>query len=351
LALPDIHLIDLKQFPESAKTKIILSPPMKEEIEKTLMAKKQVIVFQNRRGYTPYMVCTVCGWIPKCDDCDVSLTFHKSTQKLHCHYCGRSYPPAKTCMACGNQKFSYRNFGTEQLEEVLDQSFQNATVGRMDTDSVRGKNSHENLIRQFEEQRIQILTGTQMVVKGLDFDHVGLVCIPDADALMRFADFRATERAFQLIEQVSGRAGRKGEQGKVLLQVTDTGHPLLPLLKEHDYPGFYHYEIEKRKTFGYPPFVRLLGMYCKHRDYITCWQAAEALAAWLRIKYPTYISGPAEPPVNRVRNLYITELLIKLPRDPKALDEAKEYLKQGVAELNHQAPYKLVLVAIDVDPQ
>jgi primosomal protein N' (replication factor Y) len=281
----------------------------------------------------------------------VSLTFHKSTNKLHCHYCGTTYAPAKECGACGSQQFRYKNFGTEQLEEVLDSTFEKAHVARMDTDSVRGKHSHENIIRQFEEQRIQILAGTQMVVKGLDFDHVGLVCIPDADGIFRFADFRATERAFQLIEQVSGRAGRKGEKGKVLLQLMDTQHPLLGYLQRHDYHGFYLDEIAKRREFHYPPFTRLIVLHCKHRDQLTAWNAGETLAAWLRLRYDGYVSGPAEPPVNRVRNQYITELLLKLPPQGKVLAAAKQYLREGIAELNHQPAFRSVMVQIDVDPQ
>jgi len=351
LQLPDIDIIDLKQVPESRKQKVILTEAMKERINQTLQQNKQVIVFQNRRGYAPYQLCGTCGWIPKCDQCDVSLTYHKSTQKLHCHYCGTTYPLAKTCGACGSQDFRQKNFGTEQLEELLDQTFEQAVVARMDTDSVRGKHSHENLIRQFEDQRIQILAGTQMVVKGLDFDHVGLVCIPDADGIMRFADFRAAERAFQLIEQVSGRAGRKGEKGKVVVQLFDTANPIIPFLQQHDFPAFYQYEVAQRQLFFYPPFSRLIMLQCKHKDQTTSWMACDALGAWLRTKYDKYISGPAEPPINRIRNEYITELLLKLPRNAAFLEQAKADIKTAIVEMQHQEAFKRVRVSIDVDPQ
>ncbi len=351
LQLPDIELVDLRAIPDHRKGKVILSPAMKEGIEKTLASGKQVIVFQNRRGYSPYQVCNVCGWIPKCTQCDVSLTFHKSTQKLHCHYCGTTYPQAKTCMQCGSQQFRHRNFGTEQLEELLDEQFATATVARMDTDSVRGKHSHENLIKLFEEQRIQILAGTQMVVKGLDFDHVGLVCIPDADGILHFSEFRVNEKAFQLIEQVSGRAGRKGERGKVLIQLLDTSHPLLPFLQQHDYKGFYEMERDNRRLFFYPPFSRLILIQCKHRDQMTAWKSCDTLAAWLRLRYEKYLSGPAEPVINRVRNQFITECLLKLPRNQEILKEAKQYIRDGIVELLHQPDYQRVHVAIDVDPQ
>ncbi|HSC52127.1 MAG TPA: primosomal protein N' [Phnomibacter sp.] len=351
LQLPDLNIVDLKLIPEAKKSKVILSQPMKDAIEQTLQAGKQVIVFQNRRGYSPYQLCNVCGWIPKCDHCDVSLTYHKSTQKLHCHYCGTTYPLAKTCANCGSHDFKQKNFGTEQLEEYLDTEFSNAVVARMDTDSVRGKHSHENLIKQFEEQRVNILAGTQMVVKGLDFDHVGLVCIPDADGIMRFADFRASERAFQLIEQVSGRAGRKGEKGKVLVQMFDTNHPVLPFLQQHDYKGFYQYESDQRKLFAYPPFTRLILLQCKHKNQITAWQAGEALAKWLSVRYSGYINGPAEPLINRVRNEFITEILLKLPRNAATLETAKQTIQTGIIELHLQASFKSVRVSIDVDPQ
>lgn len=351
LQLPDIELIDLKLIPDSKKSKVILSQPMQDAIASTLKAGKQVIVFQNRRGYSPYQLCSTCGWIPKCEHCDVSLTFHKSTQKLHCHYCGTTYPLAKTCAACGSQQFKQKNFGTEQLEEVLDNQFSDAVVARMDTDSVRGKHSHETLIKQFEEQRIQILAGTQMVVKGLDFDHVGLVCIPDADGILRFADFRASERAFQLIEQVSGRAGRKGEKGKVMVQLFDTNNPVIPFLQQHDFKGFYKYEAEQRKLFFYPPYSRLIMLQCKHKEQLTSWMACDALAKWLSTRYGAYISGPAEPPVNRIRNEYITEILLKLPRNANLLMTVKKDIRDGIIELQHQEYYKRVRVSIDVDPQ
>jgi primosomal protein N' (replication factor Y) len=270
---------------------------------------------------------------------------------LHCHYCGASYPPAKTCEACGSHQFRQKSFGTEQLEESLEQAFPNHIVARMDTDSVRGKNSHENLIRQFEEQRVHILAGTQMVVKGLDFDHVGMVCIPDADGIMRFADFRASERAFQLIEQVSGRAGRKGEKGKVLVQLFDTINPVISFASHHDYQGFYQQESEQRKLFHYPPFTRLIMLECRHKDHLTSWKAAESLAAMLRMKYAQHVTGPAEPPVNRIRNLYISEILLKLPRNSEYLAEVKKFIFECISEMAHHPDYKRVFVSIDVDPQ
>jgi primosomal protein N' (replication factor Y) len=351
LQLPAMQVIDLKAIPGKRKERILISEPLQQAMQQTLDGGKQVIVFQNRRGYSPYQMCSTCGWIPKCEQCDVSLTFHKSTNKLHCHYCGNSYPQAKTCAQCGHNEFRQQSFGTERLEELLDEQFPKAVVARMDTDSVRGKNAHETLIRQFEEQRVQILVGTQMVVKGLDFDHVGLVCIPDGDGIFGFADFRVHERAFQLIEQVSGRAGRKGEQGKMLLQLYQTKNNLLPFLLNHDYRGFFVQEIESRKQFFYPPFSKLILVQCRHRYQSTALQASEMLAEWLRQRYDKYLTGPGEPPVNRIRNLYLCECLLKLPRSQQVLAEAKVYLRQGIIEMQHLPAFRAVSVMIDVDPQ
>lgn len=349
LQLPDIELADIKPLQLLLKQKIIISDVLLAAIKETLAKQKQVIIFQNRRGYTPYQVCTSCGWIPKCLHCDVSLSYHKATNKLHCHYCGSTYPVAQTCAACGNHNFMQKNFGTEQLEEKLEELLPDVHIARMDTDSVRGKHSHDTLIKQFEQQKIQVLAGTQMVVKGLDFDHVGLVGIPDGDAILHFSDFRVNERAFQLIEQVSGRAGRKGEKGRVLIQLQDTSHPLLPLLQQHDYETFYRKELESRREFFYPPFSRIIVVQCRNVDRHIAMQAMETLCKWLAVKYEQYLVGPAEPPVSRIRNQYIAECMLKLPRQQQFLHECKKYLQQGTIELLHQPAFKKTNILIDVD--
>lgn len=347
--LPTLELIDMKAIPPKERKGMIITPALRQAMDDTIKAGKQVIVFQNRRGYTPYQVCTTCGWIPKCNQCDVSLTFHKSSHKLQCHYCGTAYPLVKTCAQCGHQDFHQRSFGTEQLQEVLENQLPDATIARMDTDSVRGKHSHDNLIRQFEERKIDVLAGTQMVVKGLDFDHVGLVGIPDADGILHFADFRVNERAFQLIEQVSGRAGRKGEVGKVIIQLSDTQNPLLPLLIAHDYKGFYQNEIKSRKEFFYPPFSRLIVLQAKHRDKRTCDNAMEFIVSYLGQKYRGNISGPSEPGISRIRNMYIMECLLKLPPNNKILNDCKAYIREAIIEMLTHQQYKGVWVTADVD--
>src|SRR5258705_586660 len=247
LKLPAIEIIDTRKIIQKDRLKVMLSPPLVEAVNEVITRNKQVILFQNRCGNSPYQVCTVCGWIPQCKYCDVSLTFHKLTNKLVCHYCGTTYPPVHSCVACGSDKFTQRNFGTEKIEEQLQETFPDAKVARMDMDTVKGKKAHEVLRQQFEQRRIDILVGTQMVVKGLDFDNVDLVGILDADGLLHFADFRVNERAFQLMEQVSGRAGRKEETGKVMVQTSQPTHPVFQFVQKHDSQKSFMEGLKKRK--------------------------------------------------------------------------------------------------------
>lgn len=347
---PAIEFIDLKTIERKDRSKVMLSPPMIEAIRDVITRKRQVILFQNRRGYTPYHVCNVCGWIPQCKYCDVSLTYHKFTNKLICHYCGTTYPPLTTCAACGNHDFVQRNFGTEKIEEQLQEIFPDAKIARMDVDSVRGKNAHDALIQQFEQQRIEILVGTQMVVKGLDFDTVDLVGIPDADGLLHFADFRVNERAFQLMEQVSGRAGRKEATGKVLIQTLNPAHPVLQYVQQHDYKRMFEEELVKRKQFGYPPYTRMILLTFKHKIREVVESAAMHFADALKNKYGNYIIGPAEPVINRIRNQYLIELLLKLPKDRKFIIQCKKDLLDQVAVLHQETRFRSVVIVPDVEP-
>jgi primosomal protein N' (replication factor Y) len=348
--LPPIEIIDTKKVVQKEKGKVMLSPPLVDAVNEVLARQKQVILFQNRRGYTPYQVCNVCGWIPQCKYCDVSLTYHKMSNKLVCHYCGTTYPPLHTCAACGNHNFVQRNFGTEKIEELLFDQFPSAKIARMDIDTVRGKNAHDVLIQQFEQGRIDILVGTQMVVKGLDFDNVDLVGILDADGLLSFADFRVNERAFQLMEQVSGRAGRKEATGKVVIQTIQPTHPVLQLVKEHDYKKLYTEEIEKRKQFFYPPFSRLIHVTFKHKIKDVVERAAHSFAHGLKARYGQYLVGPAEPVINRIRNQHLMELLVKLPRDAKFIAQCKKDMLDQVALLHQHKSFKSVTVVNNVGP-
>ncbi len=349
LKLPPIELIDTRKIVQKDRTKIILSQPLIESVNDVIARERQVILFQNRRGYAPYQVCTVCGWIPQCKYCDVSLTFHKLTNKLVCHYCGTTYPPVHSCAACGSDKFVQRNFGTEKIEEQLQETFPGTRVARMDIDTVRGKNAHDILIQQFEQRRIDILVGTQMVVKGLDFDNVDLVGILDADGLLHFADFRVNERAFQLMEQVSGRAGRKEETGKVLVQTSQPGHPVLQLVQQHDYKNFFRQELESREQFFYPPFSRIIHVTFKHKLKDIVERAAHQFAVSLKNKYGQYLVGPAEPVIGRIRNQYLMEMLLKLPRDVKLIVQCKKVLLEKIAILHQEKSFRSVTIVADVD--
>ncbi|HTJ12348.1 MAG TPA: primosomal protein N' [Dinghuibacter sp.] len=345
VGMPPITLVDVR-----GKGKVVLSPPLQEAITETMARDRQVILFQNRRGYTPYQVCTTCGWIPECKNCAVTLTYHKASHKWQCHYCGTTYPVLYTCPACGGHHFVQKSFGTEKVEEILQETFPDARVARMDLDTVRGKTAHEQLIHNFEERRIDILVGTQMVVKGLDFAHVDLVGILDADSLLHFADFRVHERAFQLMEQVSGRAGRKSAGAGVMIQVSNTAHPVLDFVRAHDYRALYDFEIQSRQQFGYPPFSRLVRITFRHKHEEIVMAASEAFATALRAEFGPYLTGPAAPVVNRVRNQFLMELLVKLPRDGAVIQRCKHAIRMAEAVIHADKRFRSVGVVPDVDP-
>ncbi len=360
VAMPNIELVDLKKVVQinvnhndKQKTipeKIALSPQLIAAIETSLQNKKQVILFQNRRGYSPYMICKTCGWIPQCNQCSVTLTYHKAKNKLTCHYCGTTYPVINTCAACGSHDFIQKNFGTEKIEELLTEQFPDAKIARMDYDTVKGKHDHDTLIKLFEQQRIDILVGTQMVVKGLDFEHVNLVGIIDADGILNFTDFRVNERAFQLMEQVSGRAGRKDGVGKVLVQVSNIYHPVLNFVQLHDYKKLYDYEIESRKAYHYPPFYRLITLTFKHKEKHIAEEAANIMMHGLKTSFANYLNGPAQPVVDRVRNQYIWEILLKLPKDAHLIAQCKREIQQQVVIIQSNKNYRSVTILPDVDP-
>lgn len=348
--LPDIEMIDTRAIPKKQGEKVMLSPRLMDAIQQTVETGKQVILFQNRRGYAPYQVCTVCGWIAQCRNCDVSLTFHKFSNKLKCHYCGSVYPPTVTCQACGSDKLVQRNFGTEKIEEMLEGVWTNVKVNRMDFDTIKNKNAHDVLIQQFEQKKIDVLVGTQMVVKGLDFDNVSMVGIVDADGLLGFADFRVHERGFQLMEQVSGRAGRRDGKGRVLIQTSNPAHPVLQHVAHHDYVGMYLDEIEKRKQFFYPPFSRLIHITFRHKEREVVQAAAQQFAQSMQTAYGNFMVGPAEPVVNRVRNLFLMELLLKLPRDTALIHRCKQDIQKYCSLLHADKKFRSVAVVPDVDP-
>ena len=318
-------------------------------LEKCLASNQQSLVFINRRGYAPFLICGTCGFIPQCQNCSVTLTLHKYSNKLHCHYCGNTYPKLVSCPACGSVNWTEKNFGTEKIEEELTQDFPNNRIARMDVDAVKGKNAHDTLIKLFEQHRIDILAGTQMVVKGLDFEKVSLVGVLDADGLLTFADFRVNERAFQLMEQVSGRAGRKADRGLVLIQASKINHPVLLFVQQHDYLKFYEYEMEMRKQFFYPPFSRLIRITLKHALKEIVLEAADTLGDSLKKDFE-HLVGPAAPVINRVRNMFLMEILIKLQQDAAYLQIQKKVIFNHINLLKAEKKFRSVVVIPDVDP-
>lgn len=350
IEMPAIEVTDTREMVDNKMVRHMITPHLKESIETALKDQKQVILFQNRRGYTPYKICGTCGYIPHCEHCDVTLTYHKIHHRLQCHYCGTSYPVNISCVACGSTNWTERNFGTEKVEEELQIMFPDKEVARMDVDTVKGKTAHDELIRNFENRRMDILVGTQMVVKGLDFDHVALVGILDADGLLSFTDFRVNERAFQLMEQVSGRAGRKGSQGRVVIQTSNPGNSVIGLVVQHDYKAFYQQEMDSRKLFHYPPYTRLVQLFFRHVDKNKAMNAATFFASRLMPVFGDYLIGPAEPVVNRVKNKYIYEILLKLPRDGSRNTLARNHIQQQIAIMQNDITMRSVHIQINVDP-
>lgn len=350
-ALPEIRVIDARSLAVVKGSGIkLLTPELQDAIKGALQQKKQVILFQNRRGYVPLMLCTSCGWTPKCKNCDVSLTYHKSTDKLHCHYCGFKAPVMHACPYCGSEAITGKTFGTQKIEEEVQQTFPDARVARMDVDSMRGKNSISELFGKLEKRKVDILAGTQMVVKGLDLEGVSLVGVISADSLLTFPDFRVNERAFQLMEQVSGRAGRADGKGVMLIQAYNTQHPVLKWVRDHDVATFYRNEIKNREHFFYPPFSRIIRILFRHSQEEKAAEAAQMMADGLTSVPGIVVQGPGPAIVPRVRNLYIREIWIKCPKDNKLIDSLRSFLKAQRQHITGTKGYTSVQVAFDVDP-
>lgn len=349
--LPNIEIINAKSLEQVRAQNIkLLTPELMQAMKDALENRKQIILFQNRRGYAPFQICTVCGWVPQCRNCAVSLTYHKHTDKLHCHYCGLKTLPIHSCMNCGSNRLQSKSFGTERIEEEVKQVFPNARVARMDVDSMRGKKSMNILLERLEKHEIDVLVGTQMVVKGLDFAKVSLVGILSADTLLSYPDFRVNERAFQLMEQVSGRAGRIDGAGRVLIQAFNLNHAVLQWVKAHDVAAYYRHEIHFRENFAYPPFMRLIKIVCKHRDETKAMEAAGKMAASLQLVQGITVQGPIPALVSKVRNLFIHEVWVKCPRDTKLLNEIKNHILDQRQMITSQKGMGSLQILLDVDP-
>jgi primosomal protein N' (replication factor Y) len=321
-----------------------------EAMKKTLDEHKQVIIFKNRRGYAPVLKCDLCKWVAECNQCDVALTYHKARNVLVCHLCGTTKGIINICPACGSPRLMLEGYGTEKIEDELSVLFPDARIKRMDLDTTRGKNNMENLIYDFERGHIDILVGTQMVTKGLDFDHVGLVGVIAADQALHYPDFRAAERTFQTLTQVGGRAGRKHEQGAVLIQTWQPDHPVLKDVLHGDYRSFYAREIKERELFRYPPFVRQIAIMVRHKRADMSREAAEILALELRRNFGKRILGPSVPTIARIRNQYIHMVHIKMEREGKIIPEIKRAIKEFQVGIVKRKLMSTVKVSIDVDP-
>lgn len=349
IQLPEIKVVDTKDLQRRKMMAGPFSPPLIAAVNEALKNGQQVILFQNRRGFAPMIECRTCGWVPKCTNCDVSLTMHKSMNLLTCHYCGYTFRIPAVCPACGGTDLRGRGFGTEKVEEYVGQLFPEARVARMDLDTTRTRNAYERIIDDFSSGRTNLLIGTQMVSKGLDFDRVSVVGILNADAMLNYPDFRAYEHAFMMMAQVSGRAGRKGQRGKVFLQTKNKELPIIRLVEENNYQGFYEALLEERRLFSYPPFHRLVYVFLRHRHDDVVETAGIEMGSRLRQGLGERILGPDKPSIARVKNLHIRKIVIKLENgiDQKAV---RHYLRTVQQQLLQDKRYAALQVYYDVDP-
>jgi primosomal protein N' (replication factor Y) len=346
--MPDMELVDIKEKHRKKRMKGHFSDRLLEEIEETLENGEQVILFQNRRGYAPIIECNTCGHSPQCPNCDVSLTYHHYKNQLRCHYCSHHIAMQRQCLACGSHELDTKGFGTQQIEQELKELLPDVKVGRMDLDTTRGKYGYQKIISSFEQQEIQILVGTQMLTKGLDFRNVNLVGIMNADSMLNFPDFRAHERSFQLIQQVAGRAGRTKKRGKVIVQTYNPYHQILQQVSVGDYENMCKDQLNDRRQFHYPPFYRLIKITLKHKEYNRVNESAAWFAKSLRNNFGENVLGPEFPPIARIRNLYLKNILLKIPKQ-QSLSKTKEVISRIKTSFLSISEYRSVRVIIDVD--
>jgi len=346
--MPDMELVDIKSQYRKKRMKGHFSERLIEEITETLNLGEQVILFQNRRGYAPILECTTCGHSPQCPNCDVSLTYHKQRNQLRCHYCGHHMAFPNSCQACGSNTLDTKGFGTEQVEQELNSIFPSAKVARMDLDSTRGKHAYAKIIHAFENQEVDILVGTQMLTKGLDFRNVNLVGIMNADALLNFPDFRAHERTYQLLTQVAGRAGRTKKRGKVIIQTFNPYHQILKQVTTGDYIGMFEEQLYERQLYKYPPITRIIRISFKHKEYNKLNEASAWFAKALQNAHNINVLGPEFPPVARIRNQYLKHVLIKIPKSV-SLQKTKKNIKRIQNSFDAIAKFKGVRIIYNVD--
>ena len=347
--MPEIEVIDMIEYSRKKLTTGPFSDPLTEAMRKALQERQQIILFQNRRGYSPLLECRTCGWVPKCKHCDVSLTLHKSAGKLTCHYCGYTIPAPVHCPNCESRSFMNLGYGTEKIEDDLQNMFPEARIVRMDLDTTRTRTAYERIISDFQNGKTDILIGTQMVSKGLDFDNVSVVGIINADTLLNYPDFRAMERAFQLMSQVAGRAGRRNGQGKVFLQTRMSDAPVIPQIVRNDYMQFYDQQLSERMLFHYPPFYRLVYIYIKHRDVRVLEEFSEIFGKQMREIFDYRVLGPDLPPIARIKQLYIRKIVLKVENSLSQykVNDVLQNLQQAYCSMPR---YRSIVMFYDIDP-
>lgn len=347
--LPDVEIIDMRAQRKKKLNKGILSQPLRLATNEALKEGSQAIMFQNRRGFAPVVVCQQCGWTPKCHNCDVSLVYHKNSELLKCHYCGYCQPIPKLCPACGQNSIEVYGYGTERIAEEVHQEFPGYRVARMDLDTTRNKDAYQEIIEEFANHETDILVGTQMVSKGLDFEKVRVVGVINADTLLNFPDFRSNERAFNMLEQVAGRAGRRKDVGKVFIQTTKPDEPVLKHVRAHDYMAYYNAELEERRKYAYPPFTRIINIYLKNKDAANADMGAVILTKALRNIFGDRVLGPEKPFVSRVALWYIQSIMLKVEAGA-SMKKVKDILRSVHARLAHLPQIKSSIIYYDVDP-
>lgn len=347
--LPDVTVVDMLDSRKRRLTDGLLANPVAENLRHTIKRGRQAIMFQNRRGFAPLIQCTQCGWQPKCQYCDVSMVYHKSIDVMSCHYCGYQMHLPRLCPACGQNSVRIGGYGTERIAEHLHSHFPEARVSRMDLDTTRNKDAYQEIIEDFAGHNTDILIGTQMVSKGLDFANVSMVGVVNADSLLHFPDFRANERAFNMLVQVAGRAGRRNEQGQVFIQTSDAANPLLKFISSQDYSGYYEYELEQRRRFGYPPFTKIIMLYVKHREEAEAARLATRYAGELQKVFGTRVLGPAKPPVARISNYYIQTIMLKIEAVASMI-KVKKFLFEIYSRMAADRSFRNAQVYYDVDP-
>ena len=349
IKLPKVEAVDLKKGFLKKEMTGFFSKKLIDEISKQLELNKQIILFQNKRGYSKVLSCDSCGLAVSCKYCSVSLTFHKSFNQLKCHYCGYVESLENNCKSCNSNSFTRKGFGTEHIVESLQEIFPDHKISRMDHDTTRRKNAYEEIILDFQQSNIDILVGTQMIAKGFDFDNVSLVGIIDADSMLNYPDFRSHERAFQLLSQVSGRAGRKEKQGKVVLQTYNPDHEILDYVKKHSFNKFYNLQISERKTFNYPPFSKLLIIRFRHTDHYLLDKVTNIFSTFLRDSFNDRVLGPEYPVISKVKNYFIKNIMLKIEVN-KSYAEAKNIVSLLLSHMKSNKLLEGCVVQIDVDP-